>query len=106
MLKPGAWVDPARMMEAVRDSGFTPVPEEVRLKLTGTIEARGRGFVLVLDQMKEAKTIVCVTSGPDDPVGAALASHAGKSVEIRGRWLFEGEGRLLVEAVEAIPAAP
>ena len=80
------------MMEAVRSSGFTPVPEEVRLIVTGTIEARGRGFVVVLDRMNQPKTIVCVTSGPDDPGGAALADHAGKPVEIRGRWQFEGEG--------------
>jgi hypothetical protein len=92
------------MMEAIHDSGFTPVPEEVRLTLTGTIEARGRGFVLVLDRMKEPKAIVCVTSGPDDPLGAALADHAGKPVAVRGRWQFEGEGRLLVEAVEAAPS--
>ena len=38
MLKPGAWVEPQNMLDAIRHSGFTPVPEEFRLTVTGTLD--------------------------------------------------------------------
>jgi hypothetical protein len=91
------------MMKAVKDSGFTPVPEEVRLVVTGRLEAREQRFVLVLDRMQEPMTLTCDATGA---VEVALAGHAGQTVEIRGRWQFEGGGSLRVEVVEAMPAAP
>jgi len=94
------------MMKAVRDSGFTPVPGDVRLTLTGRLEAREGRFVLVLDGMKEPKTLTCVAAGPGDATDRALAQNAGRTVLIHGRWLFEGPGGMEVETVEAPPGAP
>ena len=105
-LKPGAWVDPAKMMQAVGDAGFTPVPEDVRLTVTGTLEKREGRFVLVLDRMKEPRTLTCIASGPDNVLERALAQNAGRAVEIHGRWQFEGQGRIQVETLENPPDVP
>lgn len=90
------------MMQAVRDAGFKPVPEDVRLTVTGTLEEHEGHFVLVLDRMKEPRTLTCVGPGPGD----ALAHNAGRAVEIRGRWQSEGQGGIQVESVEGLPHAP
>ena len=94
------------MTQAIHDAGFTPVPEDVRLTVSGTVEARDGRFFLTLDRMKEAREITCVMARPGDALDRKLAASAGRPVEIRGRWLFEGQGRLEVETVEAPPGAP
>jgi hypothetical protein len=94
------------MMQAVRDAGFTPVPEDVRLTVTGTLEEREGRFVLVLDRMKEPRTLTCVAAGSGDTLERALAQNAGRAVEIQGRWQLEGQGRIQVETVESPPGVP
>jgi hypothetical protein len=94
------------MMQAIRDAGFTPVPEDVRLTVTGAVEARDGRFFLILDQMKEARELPCVVAHSGDPLDRRLAESVGRTVEIHGRWLFEGQGSLEVETVEAPPRAP
>jgi len=93
-------------MQAIRDAGFTPVPEDVRLTVTGALEAREGRFVLVLDRMKEPRTLTCVGAGPDDALERALWQNAGRWVEIHGRWEFEGQGRVHVETLEGAQDAP
>jgi hypothetical protein len=90
-LKPGAWVDPGRMTQAIHDSGFTPVPEEVRLAVSGTLEERDGRFVLVLSGMKAPREIPCVPpSGKEgEAIAAALRARAGRAAAIDGRWLFD-----------------
>jgi len=100
-LKPGAWVDPDRMTRAIRDAGFTPVPEDVRLSLTGKLEARDGRFVLVLSGMRTAREVNCVPpSGPDgEAVAAALKEKAGRDVTLDGRWLFGESPRIEVREI-------
>jgi hypothetical protein len=100
-LKPGAWVDPAKMTQAIRDSGFTPVPEDVRLVLAGTLEARDGRFVLVLSGMRTPREVICVpAAGKDgDAATAALADHAGRAAIVSGRWRSEDGGRLEVTSI-------
>ena len=93
-------------MRSVRDAGFTPVPEDVRLAVTGRLEARDGRFALVLDRMKEPRTLTCVAAGPGDALDRALAQNAGRAVEIHGRWRFEGQGTIQVETVEGSRDAP
>ena len=93
-------------MQAIRDAGFTPVPEDVRLTVTGALEAREGRFVLVLERMKEPRTLTCVAARPDDALERALSQNAGRSVEIQGRWQFEGQGRIQVETLEGPRDAP
>ncbi|HYV19862.1 MAG TPA: hypothetical protein VFC25_12630 [Verrucomicrobiae bacterium] len=100
-VKPGAWVNPQAMTRAIHDAGFTPVPEDVRLVLAGTLEERQGAFVLVLAGMKAPREVTCVPpAGKDhDTVAQALHGKAGAAVTIDGRWLFDGEGRLEVREI-------
>jgi hypothetical protein len=101
-LKPGAWVDPARMLQVIRDAGFTPVPEEVRFVATGTLSKKGEGFTLALDGMKSPLELTCVAgSGAGAPDAAALAALAGHRVEAEGRWDAVGAGRLELTVIHA-----
>jgi hypothetical protein len=106
VLKPGAWVDPGKMTQAIRDAGFTPVPDDVRLILTGRLEARDRSFVLALDGMTAPRDVTCVAVPGREAMGAALSDHAGRTVEISGRWLFKDDGVLEVESVSPVPDGP
>jgi hypothetical protein len=94
------------MMRAVRDAGFTPVPEDVQLIVTGALEEREGRFVLVLDHMKEPRTLTCLPAGPGDALERALAQNAGRAVQIHGHWQFEGQGSIRVETVESPPDVP
>ena len=105
-LKAGAWVDPANMTRVIRDAGFTPVPEDVRLTATGRLEARDGRIVLVLDRMKTPREVNCVSASGRDSIATALEEHAGRAVEVRGRWLFGDAGVLEVESIALLPASP
>ena len=98
-LKPGAWVDPAKMTRAIKDSGFTPVPEEVRLIVAGTIEKKGDGWLLRLSGMKEPRDLTLIAP-PDGEAATALTAHAGKPVTVTGRWRPDGSDLLEVEAID------
>jgi hypothetical protein len=90
-VKPGAWVDPQKMTQAIHDAGFTPVPEDVHLKLAGTLQARQDTFVLLLAGMKAPREVTCVpSSGKDgDAIAASLRAQSGRPVTIDGRWRFD-----------------
>jgi hypothetical protein len=103
MIKPGAWVDPARMLQVIFDAGFTPVPEEVRLVVTGTLSKKGEGFTLAVDGMKAPLELTCVPgAGPGAPDATELSALAGHRVEAGGRWAAAGAGRLELTAIRAI----
>ncbi len=104
------------MLRSIRDAGFTPVPEDVRLVVTGTLQKRGDLFVLSLDQMSVPRDLICVPSPGPAPAAAAsspnasdgaipdvatLQAHLGMSVEVKGRFIAEGEGRLEVTAIHS-----
>jgi len=104
-LKPGFWVDPARMLQAIRDAGFTPVPENIRITLTGSLVSRDGRFVLVLDRMSSPKEVACKTARQGGPSDEVLKEKTGRLVEVRGRWVPEGAGALEVEAIADAPAS-
>jgi hypothetical protein len=85
------------MTQAIRDAGFTPVPEDVRLTVAGRLETPGGSTVLVLTGMTSERSIPCRAGATD------LHGQAGREVVLTGRWLFEGSGALLVESVAPGP---
>jgi len=105
-LKAGAWVEPSRMIKAIRDAGFTPVPEDVHLTLTGTIEAREDRTVLVLAGMTMPREVACVAAPGHDTIPTVLRQQVGRLVEIKGRWRLEGSGLLETESVSPLPEGP
>jgi hypothetical protein len=88
------------MLDAIRDSGFTPVPEEIRLTVTGRLDLRHDRFVLVLDQMKNAKELRLSPGSTGDALKRALSESTSHAIAIQGRWLSEPETDLLVEKIE------
>jgi len=92
------------MSRAIRDAGFTPVPEEVSLTLTGVLELRSGLYVLVLDNMQKPKEVVCVPAPSGGASEAALRTNAGRAVAIEGRWRFDGDA-LLVEEITIQPGS-
>ncbi|HEV8336015.1 MAG TPA: hypothetical protein VGR67_06355 [Candidatus Polarisedimenticolia bacterium] len=90
----------------MHDAGFTPVPADVRLTVTGKLEKRNGHVVLVLDRMKEPRALTCSVAGPADELERALAQRPGQAVEIHGHWQVEGHGGILVEAIEDAPEVP
>ena len=82
------------------------MPEEVRLTMTGTLEERGGRFVLVLDGMKTPQEVTCIGPSGGDSTARALEEHAGRAVEVQGRWLFKDTGALEVESITPLPASP
>lgn len=105
-LKPGAWVDPSRMTQAIHDAGFTPVPEDVRFTMTGLLETRDGRVVLALEGMTTARDVDCVEPADRGASDPRLAGHAGQRVELKGRWLFPDGGRIEVESIAPLDTAP
>jgi len=87
------------MMQAIRDAGFTPVPEDVRMTLTGILESRDGRWVLKLDRMKTLMELPCDDGRQDGPLARAPKKNAGRVVEVRGRWIAAGPGALEVETI-------
>jgi hypothetical protein len=94
------------MTKAIRDSGFTPVPEDVTMTVTGTLQVRDGSVVLALDQMKEPKSLICIGEHPGDSFEKELAQNAGHAVEVRGLWVFDGKGGLQVTKMERTSHSP
>ena len=78
------------------------MPENVRMTLTGTLESRAGRPVLVLDRMKTPAEVPCIAPPQHDEAARALTEKAGRVVEVRGRWVAEGQGTLEVETIRDI----
>lgn len=85
-LQPGAWVDPGRMVELTRKTNLKPLPEDVRLRVTGTLAKRGDSFVLVLDQMKTPVQLTIASHRTAPRKGQELSELGEKRVEVSGYW--------------------
>lgn len=103
-LKPGEWVDPEKMLRTIRSAGFTPVPGEVRLTVTGRAKAEGDRLLLELDGMKAPKELPLVPHSSAPDALATLRGRTGQLVEIEGLW--QRDGTLAVTRLGTPEAAP
>jgi len=94
------------MTQAIRDAGFTPVPEDVRLTIRGSLEKRDDRFVLVPEGMTSPLELACVEGAGPDGTRVRLGERAGQRVEARGRWIFEGDARIEIESISPLDASP
>jgi hypothetical protein len=99
-LKPGVWVDPARMTENIRRAGYTPIPTDIRLTVTGKVEKRGNALVVVLDQMKTPVELTAVPHRSSPETAPHLAHHVGQVMEVEGYWQAKQPKELAVTAVK------
>ena len=92
-LKPGAWVNPALMLQKVKDAGFKALPEDVRLTVTGKVEKRGDSLAVVLDQMQTPVVLTVVADKANPDTAEHLNRHVGDAVELEGLWGPAQEGQ-------------
>jgi len=86
------------MVKAIQDAGFAPEEEQIHMTARGALEKRDGGCLLVLDRMKEPRSLPCAAASED------IDKHAGHTVLVEGRWVLEGEGSLRIDKVETPPA--
>jgi len=100
-LKPGAWVEIARMQQTIKDSGYKPGDAGVTLRVTGKVVKQGDQLTLELDKMKTPRTLAVSGTKDDQETVEHLAGHLGQPVEIEGLWTETGgkEGALGVTAI-------
>lgn len=103
-LKPGMWVDPARMQQTVKAAGYKPVDDGVTLYVSGKVVKQGEGLALELDGMKAPLTLPLVAPKDDpDTLVHLREKHVGHAVQLQGRWVApaaaSGPGSLAVDAI-------
>ena len=99
-LKPGAWVEPAKMTDTIRRAGYTPILNDVRLTVTGKVEKRGEALILVLDQMKTPVELTAAPHPSTPEAVSALARHAGEVIEVEGYWTSQEARKLALTRVK------
>jgi hypothetical protein len=99
-LKPGAWVDPAQMMNNIRRAGYTAITTDVRLTVTGKVEKRGDALVVVLDEMKTPIELTAAAHRSSPETAPHLAQHVGQLMQVEGYWQSAKPKELAVTAVK------
>jgi hypothetical protein len=88
------------MLQTIHDAGFKPVPDDIRLTLTGKTEKRGGTLVLVLDRMKTPVELTVVPHSSTPDTAPHLARHVGETVQVDGYWQPGGSGKLALTAIK------
>ena len=85
-LKPGQWPDLPRMLATIKEAGFTAVPEQVELVVSGKVAREGDRLVLVLDKLKTPVSLPLTAAQENPETAAHLERHLGESVDLEGSW--------------------
>jgi hypothetical protein len=115
-LKPGAWVDPAKMVDTIRRAGYTPMLEDIRMTLTGKLTGDPAQPAVRVEDVKTPVTLTLVADekSPSSFTTAVELLRQGKEipVEIEGRWRASEKpgaasgGTLAVTRVTVMGAGP
>ena len=89
--KPGTWPDVPRMLQVIKAAGYTPVPEDVRLMVSGTLHKKDDGWVLEVDNLKQPITLILVVDKNDSQTTNAMQQQADKPVVVEGFWQAEAK---------------
>jgi len=101
-LKPGAWVDPARMQQTIKDAGYKPDENGVTLRITGKVVMQGDQLEIELDKMQSPQTLIVAAAKGAPDLPTRLAGQAGQVVEVEGAWSPGSEGKQAVLALTLI----
>ncbi len=85
-LKPGQWPNLPRMLVTIKEAGFTAVPEQVELVVSGKVAREGDQLVLVLDRLKTPVSLPITAARENPETAAHLARHVGETVDLEGLW--------------------
>ncbi|MFN3649508.1 MAG: hypothetical protein ACK47B_07980 [Armatimonadota bacterium] len=85
-MKPGQWPDPRRMWETIRDAGYTPIPEQTELRVTGTLAREADRLVLRLDKMRHPVELPLTAAEGHAELLSQLEKQVGQGVELEGLW--------------------
>ena len=101
-LRPGAWVDPAKMLALTRRSNLKALPDEIRLTVTGRVEQQDGSLRVALDEMKTPVELVIVPDAKAPEQAAHLAAEAGSRVEVEGYWHANAPGALAITSFKRL----
>ena len=101
-LKPGTWVDPARMQQTIKDAGYKPDENGVTLRITGKVVKQGDQLQIELDKMQSPQTLVVTAAKEAPDLPARLAGQAGQVVEVEGVWSPGSDGKQAALALTLI----
>jgi hypothetical protein len=91
-MKRGYWPDLVAMQSTIKNAGYTPIPDDVTLVLTGRIVQQAEGLTVELDGMRMPVALQVVAAKEDAETAAHLARHVGDRVELEGRWQSPSAG--------------
>jgi hypothetical protein len=116
-VKPGAWVDPVRVVHQISYAGYTPIRSDFTLTVTGRIVVEERPSITIEGLNGGSRTFTLVQGEDQDPKRATAFAEAyrgagglaDKIVEARLRITFEQEkhglrwrSQAVLEAVRAV----
>jgi hypothetical protein len=106
-MKPGFWPDLAAMQRTLKEAGYTPMPENVGLLVTGKVVRQGERLEIALDRMRAPMTLGIVAAKEDPETAVHLERHVGETVELEGLWQpappgQPGPGALAVTAIRVV----
>ncbi|MBV9868688.1 MAG: hypothetical protein JO316_25305 [Abitibacteriaceae bacterium] len=84
--KPGVWPDVPRMLQVIKAAGYTPVPKDVRLTVSGTLHKKDDGWILEVDNLKQPMTLILIVDKNDSQTTNAIQQQEDKPVVVEGFW--------------------
>jgi hypothetical protein len=85
-MKPGYWPDLSRMQQAIKEAGFTSMPENIDLVVTGRVLRTGGQLAVQLDRMQTPTRLLIAAAKEDPETATHLERHVGQTVRLEGRW--------------------
>ena len=93
LLDAGAWVDVSTMLRTIKKAGYPPVPEDVRLTVSGTIRRQGDEYVIELDAMKKSVALALILGKDNARIAADLAARGDRMATLEGHWQPPADGQ-------------
>ncbi len=86
-MKPGFWPDVPKMLQTIKSAGYPPVPDDVRLTVSGTVRKRDDRLVIEVDKLKQPVTLTLASAQASaDTVAHLEAKHLDQAVTLEGFW--------------------
>ena len=85
-MKSGVWPDLKKMQQTIKEAGYTPVGEEIRLRVSGKVVKEADAVLIEVDGMSSPIKLRLTAAKEEAEALAHLERHAGETVEIEGKW--------------------
>jgi hypothetical protein len=85
-IKPGHWPNIREMQDTIRRSGYTPILDEVEIRLSGKVVRHGKGLAIEVHGLKAPVRVPVVSNAEHADAAVHLERHVGERVEVEARW--------------------